>query len=284
MEDVRGLWDFDDPAKSEAVFRERLATADGDWRRILVTQIARSLGLQRRFDAAHATLNELESASEDGVRWAHPPFESEPLSRWQSYALLERGRIYNSSGDKDAARPYFRRAAEADFDDLRIDAIHMLAIVAEPDEALALNEQAIREAQTSADPAARRWLGSLLNNTAWSYHDLGRFDRALELFVQALEFRLEQGDAGTIRIAKWCVARCLRSLGRIDDALAMQQELAIQGGDGYVDEEIAECLLVKGDAEAARPYFARAHASLSQDVWLSEREPERIARLDRLAR
>ncbi len=270
--DLRSLWNFGDPAGSEARFRERLQQAEGDLKLELLTQIARAQGLQRNFDAAHETLDQL------------PPIPELPTSRWETYALLERGRALNSSGNKAEARPLFDRAAKSPFDDLRIDAIHMQAIVAEPDEALALNEQAIREARASEDPAARRWLGSLLNNTAWTYHDLGNFDRALELFQDALEFRLAQGDADTIRIARWCIGRCLRSVGRIDEALEIQRELALQGEDGFVEEEIAECLLAKGETEAARPHFARAHASLSQDAWLSEREPERLARLDRLAR
>lgn len=270
--DLRSLWNFGDPAGSEARFREHLEGAEGEFRLELLTQIARAQGLQRNFEAAHATLDTL------------PPLPDRPTTRWETYALLERGRTLNSACRKDEAGPLFDRAAETPIDDLRIDAIHMQAIVAEPDQALRLNEQAIREAQASTDPAARRWLGSLLNNTAWSYHDLGQFERALELFQDALNFRLAQGDAETIRIAKWSVARCLRSLGRIDDALAIQRELASQGDDGFVDEEVAECLLAKGDSEAAKPHFARAHASLSQDPWLSEKEPERLARLDRLAR
>ena len=56
--------------------------------------------------------------------------------------------------------------------------------------------------------------------------------------------------AGT-RIARWCVARCLRSLDRTEEALAEQQALAaeleaIGETDAYVAEEIAECLSALG--------------------------------------
>jgi hypothetical protein len=50
------------------------------------------------------------------------------------------------------------------------------------------------------------------------------------------------------------VARCLRSLGRLDDALAIQTELAAGPSDGYVDQELAELLQALG-----RPQQAAAH-------------------------
>ena len=59
----------------------------------------------------------------------------------------------------------------------------------------------------------------------------------------------------------------------------MQRELEPEG-DGFVHEEIAECLHASGDEEAARPYFARAHAELKQIDWV---EKERLERLERLA-
>ena len=47
-------------------------------------------------------------------------------------------------------------------------------------------------------------------------------------------------------------------------------------------EELGENLLALGQAEAARPYFARAYTELAQDPWLAESEPERLARLQAL--
>lgn len=270
-ERIRALWDFNDPEGSEARFRDELSRADGDWALELQTQVARAQGLQRRFDDARATLDAL------------PPTPELPGNRWETLALLERGRVTNSSGDKAGARPWFDRAAKTPVADLRIDAIHMQAIVADPDEALQLNEQAIAEAQASNDPNARRWLGSLLNNTAWTHHDLGNLDRALQLFQDALAFRQEAGDPATIRIAQWCVARCLRSLNRVEEALSIQEDLATQEESGFNEEELGECLFALGRLNEAKPHFKRAHELLSQDAWVSESEPERLERLLRLA-
>lgn len=52
--------------------------------------------------------------------------------------------------------------------------------------------------------------------------------------------------------------------------------------DGYMYEELGECLLALGQPEQARPYFARAHEELSQDTWLVEKEPARMLRLQTL--
>jgi tetratricopeptide (TPR) repeat protein len=138
-------------------------------------------------------------------------------------------------------------------------------------------------AEKSPQPRAQKWLASLYNNLGWTYHDLKQYDRALELFQKALTWREQQGDPTTIRIARWCVGRTLRSLNRVDEALAIQRalrnELQETGGkDGYVQEELGECLLLQGSAEA-QEHFALAYQILSQDPWLSENEPVRLERL-----
>jgi tetratricopeptide (TPR) repeat protein len=87
-----------------------------------------------------------------------------------------------------------------------------------------------------------------------------------------------------VRIALWAEARTLRSLGRVEEALALQQELlrefdTLGEPDGYVYEELAECLAALGHDDEARPYFARAYETLSRDPWLAESEPARLERL-----
>jgi tetratricopeptide (TPR) repeat protein len=200
---------------------------------------------------------------------------------------LERGRVFNSSKSADQARPLFLRAWEiastAGQDFYAIDAAHMLGIVEPPDAQPAWNLKALALAEKSAEPRARKWLGSLYNNIGWTYHDQGQVEQALATFEKALAWRMEQGQEREIRIARWCVARALRSLGRLDEALTIQRELASGDHDGYVDEEIAECLLTLGQGEETRPYFAAAYEKLSSDRWLAENEPARLARLKSLA-
>lgn len=54
--------------------------------------------------------------------------------------------------------------------------------------------------------------------------------------------------------------------------------------DGYVHEEIGECLLALDRHDDARPHFAHAWSALSRDAHLCADDPERLARLERLAR
>ena len=78
------------------------------------------------------------------------------------------------------------------------------------------------------------------------------------------------------------------SLGRLEVALQTQRELEVElsasgvESDGFVYEEIAECLLALGRSAEARPYFRKAHALLAVDAWLVESEPERVERLREL--
>ena len=270
------LWDFADPAGSEQRFRVVLArTREEDLAEVL-TQIARAQGLQRRFDEADRTLDEADAALRPGDE------------RARIRVLLERGRIANTArrGDRGAARfeEAWERARGAREDALAVDAAHMLGIVETGETAWSWNERAMELARSSPEPAARRWVGSLANNMAWARHGDGACDEALTLFRLALEERRREGRAAEVRIARWSVARCLRSLGRLDEALAEQEALrseldALGEADGYVDEEIGECLLAVGREYEARPSFARAFALLSQDKSLSSAEPERLERL-----
>ena len=210
----------------------------------------------------------------------------------QARLAIERGRALDSAGSPAEALPRFleayrwrRRPATAG---LAVDALHMCAIAAGsvdgPEAAIGWNERAIAEAEASADPAARAWLGSLLNNYGWARHDAGEFDEALRMFERALVVHQEAGREPELTIARWAVARCLRSLGRIDEALRIQEDLAVTVGadDGFVHEERGECLLALDRAEEARPAFALARRCPTY-AWLAATEPDRLARLRDLA-
>ena len=99
-----------------------------------------------------------------------------------------------------------------------------------------------------------------------------------------------QGKAAPIRIAKWCVARTLRSLGQTQEALVLQQALqaeleAVGQKSGYVYEEMGECLLVLGrpvEVEA-KAWFRQAHTELCKDSWFAQNETARLERLREFA-
>lgn len=276
-------WNYDQPESTEAAFRALLpaarASGDHDYLAQLLTQVARAQGLQLKFEDAAKTLNEAESLLTGEFTVARVRL------------LLERGRMLNSSKRREASVPLFRAAwdlaREIGADRLAVDAAHMLGIAEPGDKSVEWNRTAIAYAEESRDPEARAWLGSLYNNLGWTHHDRGEFATALDLFREALAAREAEGKKPQIRIAHWCIARTLRSLGRTDEALAMQERLlagltADGAVDGYVHEEMAECLLALGREAEAKPHFAAAYWSLSQDEWLKRDEPDRLERLRRL--
>ena len=279
--DLEALWDYDDPVGSEARFLEVLprAEAAGDpaYLAELLTRLARTQGLQMRFEEADRTLDRAQSMI------------APDMPELKVRLLLERGRVRNSSGHPAASTPLFEESFEAatnsGLDGLAVDAAHMLAITysGTPD-AIAWNQRGLDIARSSTDHKARALIPAMLNNTAWDLHDLGRFSEALPLFEEAQAEWIARGQPTQIQIAKWAVARCLRSLGRHDDALAIQRALeaehmAAGSADGYVFEEIAKNLAALGRLDEARPYFGRAADELGKDDWFVQNEAARLANL-----
>ncbi|MGU3470089.1 hypothetical protein ACLBWT_02855 [Paenibacillus sp. D51F] len=183
---------------------------------MLLTQIARSLGLQQKFDEAEAVLDQAQTLLADS-----PP--SARIERQGAPACREPARLPAAGSD--------------------------LCITT-----------------SLGEGRGRRAGGS-----------------ALELFGRALKFRLKQGNPANIAMAGWCEAKVLRRLGRVDEAYGIQLELLAQKNasdpDGYVYEELAECLLALGRPDDAADYFAAAYSVLSQDRWFSE-----TGRLERMRR
>lgn len=283
---IADLWDLSDPAQSEARFAAAVQSArdagDAERTLALLTQQARAVGLQKHFDDAQQLLNEVKRRL-DGT--ADGMFAAVRV-RW----LLEQGRVLNSSGKPDTARSFFEeawnRTRGGGFDALAVDAAHMVAIThSAGEEALEWNQRALELAEASAEPRARRWRGSLHNNLGWVFHDRGDYSSALRHFQQALDARMEQAHTREALIARWCIARCRRSMGECEYALREQMQLRddwerMGETDGFVIEEIAECLHALGRVDEAGPYFAQAHELLKFHDWI---EPERLQRLAQLA-
>ena len=289
---IRTTWDFRNAAVSEKRFQALADSLKADAPAALLarTQVARAQGLQMHYDDANATLDLVER--DLTVLEAPAPTELHLRSR----LLIERGRALNSSGDPQKARPLFEEsyalADSAHIPGLAVDAAHMVAIAAFNDsahaDALTWNERALALAESSTDPEARRWRGSLLNNLAWTYHDTKQYEKALPLFERALEERKEQGTAIAVREARWAVARCLRSLGRLDEALKIQLALEAEAAqanepDGYVWEELGELYYAKGQKEEAKPWFAKAFKELVSDPYIRNNEVARLTRIKELS-
>src|SRR5262245_3779180 len=172
------LWDYNDPAASEAKFRDLLAKAraagNTPYVAEVMTQIARAQGLQQKYAEADQTLDETEKILTPEMKTA------------SVRVLLERGRVLNSSGSSEKSRTFFVQALQAaqasQLEYYAIDAAHMLGIVYKGDTSITWNERAMQMAEAAKDPRARGWLGPLYNNLGWTYADLKRYDDALKLF------------------------------------------------------------------------------------------------------
>ncbi|WP_052663841.1 tetratricopeptide repeat protein [Psychromicrobium lacuslunae] len=229
------LWDFSDPLGSEQRFRRYLTESQlsASERAEIETQLARSLGLQGRFDEARDLLGGVQSDQ----------------AVVQVRLALETGRVTNSAGIPADSVPSFEvaaaLAAEHGLDFLRVDALHMLAIV-QPADAARWTQQGlavIAAARGGTEDLARlaRWRVSLLNNLGWSLHDAAKHTAALEAFNQALAAAEEVGSPQQLFNARWAVARQLRELGQNEEAQEIQQSLAAQDPHAsYVQEELQE--------------------------------------------
>lgn len=284
----KDLWDYSDPTATEQRFRDLLPNYQTDEtldaRIQLLTQIARTQGLQRQFDEAHKTLDEADDLLK-GNR-----------SVGQLRLWLERGRVFRSSKQREESLPWFQQAwklaQQLGEDFYSVDAAHMLGIAeANSDTQMEWNLQALAAAEQSTNHAARQWLGSLYNNIGWTYHNAGQYNEAFNMFEKALQWRQQEEEpvvVSKVRIAKWCVARGLRSLERTDESYSQQQALlneyladdtTKESDLGYVYEELGECLWLLNKQEEAKPHLAKAYDILSQDPWLQDNESDRLESL-----
>jgi tetratricopeptide (TPR) repeat protein len=220
--DMREIWDFSDPDGSRSKFLTAIQIADRAEELEIRAQVARTYSLQNEFELAHRFLDRIEAE-----------IDLKSYERAYGCYLLERGRTYNSAGEKDKARECFELALRNSDEEIQVDALHMFGYMSAPSEAIELNRKALTIALASENPWARRWAGTLYNNTGWALFDLGRFDESLVELRSALAER----ETYQIRVdeAKWCVARCLRALGRFDEALQMLDSMTTN--DSHAMEE-----------------------------------------------
>src|SRR5947209_40279 len=151
LPDFDALWDYNNPSDTEDRFRDILPAArssgDRSYLAELLTQVARSQGLQGRFDEAHATLDEVAA-----MLPATPP-------QTQARYLLERGRVFNSSGNGGEARQQFfgawHLASEYGEDAYAVDAAHMMGIVEKGAAGLDWNLAALELSGRSQNTRAR---------------------------------------------------------------------------------------------------------------------------------
>jgi tetratricopeptide (TPR) repeat protein len=238
------LWDFADLGGSEERLRAQLAEEKDDVGRAeVLTQLARIEGLRGDFDACERLLGQAQEGA-----------GSSDVARIR--IDLERGRKLRSSGDGPGALPLFEAAFERARASgqwfLAADAAHMAAIA---DERVAVEWTERGLELAAAEPAAAYWAGPLLNNLGWHYYERGEYESALTEFERALAVREREPDRqAEIEIARYCVGKTLRALGRADEAAPLLERcIANSEPDFYYHEELAEIYKALGrDDEAAQ--------------------------------
>jgi tetratricopeptide (TPR) repeat protein len=265
--DLSALWDFNNPDLSEQRFLDALSSASPDEALILKTQIARSHGLRGGFARALQILAELEPQMEDASVPARVRYG---LELGRCYCSATHPPESQTAESKERARSAFTQAYElakaAGLDDLAIDALHMMTFVdTSPAEQLDWNRKALALMESSSQPAARKWEGSLHNNTGYSLYLLGRYEEALREFQLALVACERDGKPQDIRIAHWMIAWTLRALGRLDEAVAIQLRLERECDDAgepdpYVFEELELLYHALNNLEKAEFYSQRRKA------------------------
>lgn len=264
--DFDKLWDYNNPAATEKKFVELLPAAEKADETVylveLLSQIARTQGLQDHFKEGHATLDRAEALLKPG------------MNRARARVLLERGRLYNSAGEPAKAMPIFdqawKAAEEAKAARFAIDAVHMLAIAAPtPKDQIDWNLRGI--AMVEKDPTQKGWLGPLNNNLGEAYAKAGEFEKALDAFKKLGDDPYALKDQ----------SRMLRALNKPQDALAVIEPLVKnrKEPDGWLSAEYAECLHALDRKAEAKRYAAEAYELLKNDGWIKKNDP---AMLDRL--
>jgi hypothetical protein len=263
--DVAALWDFANPGLSEQRFRDALATAQGDDALILQTQIARTHGLRRDLPRARELLKSLEPQ----LAGAGPEARARHALEWgrNHISAVTRPAERTPENLETARSAYVQAlvvARQAGLDGLAIDAVHMMAFVDDaPAQQQRWNEQALQMVLASTQPAGRQWEASIRNNLGMSLHTQGRHAEALPHYERALALReAAQASPRQQYVARWLVARGLRLVGRLDEALAQQTRLEGQmhivgDPDPFVLEELELIHRARGDEASAAAYAQR---------------------------
>lgn len=291
FQDLDRLWNPADPASSEAALKSLLAEAqssDGGERDPLIelySLIARAESFQGKLGPARASLGKAQQLLEEQK-------DASKVSvriRW----LIEMGRLQILEKTPSQARALFSEAwnlaGQSGEDYFAVEIAQLMAKTEPPKAQQGWIVRAIEIAESSPLPKTKRWLGTLYSGLAWKLYDLKQYEKALELFQKSLGHLKTNGTAKEAFVAQWSIGKVLRTLGKTEEALAIQKallaELGIGGArDGRLYEELAECLhTLKREAEA-QPFYELAYQELSKDEWVTDNRPVELKRLKDLGK
>lgn len=167
--------------------------------------------------------------------------------------------------------------------EMSIDAAHMVALVAPPDQQITWAHKGIAAAEQGNLPG---WLGPLWNNLGYTHESLGDYQLALDCYLKARSYHYAVGDTHARYVADWTVGHTYRLLGQFEEAEKWLGEalLAAEKADdgefvGLNHEDLGEIDRAKGATGEARAHFVVAYEKLDA-AGAREWDPERMSRLE----
>lgn len=291
LHNLERLWIPTDPSASESSFRKLLPFAEGLTGRDccclieLHIYIARSEIAQEKVSEARASLAAVERLLDEHREYC----QVSSRIKW----LVETGRLHILEKTPSQARNRFAEAWTLSInsgEDALASGVALMMVAVEPQkQQQEWIMRGIKLAEDSPQPDAKRWLGTLYTSLGWKLFDLRRYDAALAAFQQSLGHLKLNGSDREVFVAKWSIGKVLRTLGKIEEALAIQNALlgeldSTMAKDGRVFQELAECLHALKRAPEAQVYFDLAYRELSSDGWVVDNQPEVLKRLKELGK
>lgn len=184
----------------------------------ILSQIALFQAVQKKFEQAHQTLEQAQLACKADDY------------QGQACILLEKGRIFQHAGELEKAEKYFYQSYQLSslhhLDYYTINAAHMIAIVVKNvEEKIKWNELALSLALQTENKKAQGLLAPLHNNLGQNYFDVQDYEKSLFYYEQASQLFSHDNRYSDFMLARWTIARCIRALNKLDQALVLQQEL-----------------------------------------------------------
>jgi len=219
---------------------------------------------------------------------------------WARYEIV-RGVYQREDGHRAEATETFARlydfCREHGLHRQAVNAAHMAAIAAQPEQQIAWAHKGIQAAEEGGYASS---LAMLWNNLGWTYDDLGRYEEALDALTKAREYHWQTGDDQAKLIADWSLGHALRMVGRNDEARGYLTGAFAWAERRYAEDpspanaewlgmghkELGELALAEGRRDTARRELAQAVGKLREagmEQWDADglRElGERVARLD----
>ena len=283
--DVDGFWADKTITQTEFAIRETLNQQQADDQKLnrieTLTQLVRLLNILGNSAEATATLKQ----AQDIMTSCEP---SALRTRAEIRLAIENGRHLWLARNPARAQTFFNQAwtlATANKEYFfAIDAALMLAVTQPPKFQNEWINKAIDLAEKTDEPQAKLWLSHLYLVKGWQYFDFHRYDEALQSFTKAFERPRDKGVTISLQIIRWSIARALRSLNKLQEALEIQNTLLLELSstgktNGYILLEIAECLQLLQKTEEAKSFYELAHKELNADAWYLDNHKAELNRM-----